>query len=557
VSDFPSSDPIDRRRALSVLGGAGAALLLPPAELPSEAATVACVPVTPQVTQGPYWVDEKLFRSDIRTDPATGVARQGLPLTLTINVVNENGSVCSPLAGAWVDIWHCDAIGIYSDEPAYNPGGGTGTVVTSGQRFLRGYQITDGNGQVQFTTIYPGWYSGRTIHIHARIRTFSGSNVLTDFVSQIFFDDTTSNQVLATAPYSSRTTPRDTTNTNDMVYTQAQNPARMLAALTKTDSGYSAAITMGATWQSAAATASATPISVQPASGSNLTETFTFTFTDTNGWQNVAVANILINSVLDGRQACYIAFVPSGANAGTVYLVDDAGDAGGPYSGMILPGNGTVSNSQCSIAGASSSVTDTGNTITLVLAITFTGAFAGNKVIYMSAQDKSSVNSGWQALGTWNVPGAAIAGPSVTGITPGRSTGLSETCVFTFSDSNGWQDIAIANILVNSSIDGRQACYIAFVPETSSSGILYLVDDSGDASGPYASMAIPGSGSVSNGQCTIAASTAAVNASDNKLTLTLSITFNASFAGNRVYYLAARSNTQNSDWQSVGSASIG
>src|SRR3989440_3609307 len=174
---------LDRRETLAVLGGA---LLLPGAET-AEAATVACVPVTPTVTEGPYWVDEKLFRSDIRTDPATGVARQGVLLALTITVQNQSGTTCTPLAGAYVDIWHCDAIGIYSDEPAYNPGGGDGTVVTTGQRFLRGYQVTDDSGQVQFLTIYPGWYGGRTIHIHVRVRTYSGAAVLDNFVTQIFF----------------------------------------------------------------------------------------------------------------------------------------------------------------------------------------------------------------------------------------------------------------------------------------------------------------------------------------------------------------------------------
>lgn len=251
---IPALELINRRRALAVLGGTGAALLVTSSQPPStEAATVTCVPVTPQVTEGPYWVDEKLFRSDIRTDPDTGVARAGVPLTLTINVVNESGSTCTPLAGAYVDVWHCDAIGIYSDEPAYSPGGGTGTVVTKGQKFLRGYQITDDSGQVQFTTIYPGWYSGRTIHIHVRVRTYSGSTLLDTFTSQVFFDDTISNEVMALAPYSNRTTRRDTSNTNDMVYTGASNPSRMLATLTQSGSGYASSITIGAMMKTATA----------------------------------------------------------------------------------------------------------------------------------------------------------------------------------------------------------------------------------------------------------------------------------------------------------------
>src|SRR5436305_999013 len=97
-------------------------------------------------------------------------------------------------------------------------------------KLLRGYQITDANGQVKFTTIYPGWYMGRTIHIHFRVRTYSGSTLLSNFVSQIFFDDTINNVVMATSAYS-RTTARDTTNARDMVYNVA-NQQRMLAAVT-------------------------------------------------------------------------------------------------------------------------------------------------------------------------------------------------------------------------------------------------------------------------------------------------------------------------------------
>jgi uncharacterized protein (TIGR03437 family) len=245
---------LNRRRTLALLGGVGAAILIPQSGEQLLDAAIACTAATPQVTEGPYWVEEKLFRSDIRTDPTTGVARQGVPLTFTVNIQNTSGSTCVPLAGAYVDVWHCDAIGIYSDEPTYNPGGGTGNVNTSGQKFLRGYQISDDNGQVQFTTIYPGWYSGRTIHIHVRIRTYSGTTLLDGFVSQLFFDDAVTNQVLKLAPYNTRTTSRDTSNTNDMVYEGAPNPARMLMPLTQnSDGSYAGNVTLGVTMKTAAA----------------------------------------------------------------------------------------------------------------------------------------------------------------------------------------------------------------------------------------------------------------------------------------------------------------
>src|SRR6266436_7004804 len=96
---------MDRRNTLKLLAGAGAAALFIPAwnETAEAADALTCVLATPTVTEGPYWVDEKLFRSDIRTDPTTGVARSGVPLTLTITVQNlNNSSGCSPLAGAYV-----------------------------------------------------------------------------------------------------------------------------------------------------------------------------------------------------------------------------------------------------------------------------------------------------------------------------------------------------------------------------------------------------------------------------------------------------------------------
>ena len=86
-----------------------------------------------------------------------------MPLTLTVALSQVAASgACTPLANALVDMWHCDALGVYSDVSSQN---------TLGQRFLRGYQVSDANGQVQFLTIYPGWYAGRAVHIHFKVRT--------------------------------------------------------------------------------------------------------------------------------------------------------------------------------------------------------------------------------------------------------------------------------------------------------------------------------------------------------------------------------------------------
>lgn len=241
--------------ALGKLLAVGGAVFIPAWNETIEAAdSITCVPTTPTVTEGPYWVDEKLFRSDIRTDPSNGSVRQGVLLKVVINVQNLSSSGCTPLAGAYVDIWHCDAKGIYSDEPTYNPGGGTGSVNTVGQKFLRGYQITDENGRVEFTTVYPGWYTGRTIHIHLRVRTYNGSTVLSNFVSQIFFSEEINNLVMAQAEYA-RTSARNTTNANDNIYNIATRDRMMSTTTGSVSEGYTSAITVGAAFQTPTASA--------------------------------------------------------------------------------------------------------------------------------------------------------------------------------------------------------------------------------------------------------------------------------------------------------------
>jgi protocatechuate 3,4-dioxygenase beta subunit len=101
-------------------------------------------------------------RSDIRADPDTGALRPGVPLELSFVLSQVGASTCGPLAGALVDLWHCDALGVYSDVADQR---------TVGQRFLRGYQVSDANGGVRFTTVYPGWYPGRAVHMHFKVRT--------------------------------------------------------------------------------------------------------------------------------------------------------------------------------------------------------------------------------------------------------------------------------------------------------------------------------------------------------------------------------------------------
>ena len=292
------------------------------------------------------------------------------------------------------------------------------------------------------------------------------------------------------------------------------------------------------------------PMGVSPAFGSGTSATLALTFTDPRGWQDLDVVNLLINGVLDGRQACYLAY--SRTN-GVLYLVNDAGTGLSP--GLAPGASGSVSNSQCTVAGPGFSASGSGNTLTLTLALSFSASFAGNQVEYLAARDLEGGNSGWQALGTWTVPGAASTGPAVAGMFPARTVGLGQPYNFTFTDSNGWQDIAVANVLINSAINGIGACYVAVVPNGGGFS-LFLVDDAGDAGGPYQGMTLPGAGTISNSQCTISGAGSGFFLAGNSLTLTLAITFSPSFAGNQVVYAAARSTSQNSGWQPIGTVTV-
>lgn len=169
----------------------------------------ACV-VVPELTEGPYYVDEKIERSDIRIDSADGAAVDGALLRIHWVVSQVDGSACIPLEGVLVDVWHCDALGNYSDVQ--------GEV---GHDYLRGYVHTDADGKATITTIYPGWYSGRAVHIHFKIRTDPGEASGFEFTSQLFFDDAFSEQVYSTGVYASKG-PQDVQNADDGIYQQSQ-----------------------------------------------------------------------------------------------------------------------------------------------------------------------------------------------------------------------------------------------------------------------------------------------------------------------------------------------
>ena len=226
---------LSRREVLTLLGAAGATLLggARPAVGQGAVPVAGCV-VRPAQTEGPYFVEEALNRSDIRVDPADGTVKPGTPLELSLLIARLGRAGCAPLAGARVDVWHSDHLGVYSDVS--DPGGST-----VGRKFLRGYQLADGEGRVRFLTVYPGAYQGRTVHIHFKVRSPQQQRPGYEFTSQLYFDDALTDRVLATPPYSARGR-RGIRNAEDGLYRRGGR--ELTLALTPRDSGYAGTFTV-------------------------------------------------------------------------------------------------------------------------------------------------------------------------------------------------------------------------------------------------------------------------------------------------------------------------
>jgi protocatechuate 3,4-dioxygenase beta subunit len=226
IDDQQEADRLSRRSTLVRAGGL-AAVALGAAGRPAEAAgtgeqadAVACV-LAPEMTEGPYYLpNEKLRRNITEGLP-------GAPLTLRLTVVDA--LTCKPLKGAAVDIWHASAGGKYSGEQAND---------TVGQTFLRGIQRTDANGLAPFTSVYPGWYQGRTVHIHVKVHV--GGNVV--HTGQLFFRDAFTDAVYRRAPYSGRSA-RDVRNADDSIY--LAGGSRSLMRMRTAGKDYIGSISMG------------------------------------------------------------------------------------------------------------------------------------------------------------------------------------------------------------------------------------------------------------------------------------------------------------------------
>ncbi|MDQ6701083.1 MAG: Ig-like domain-containing protein, partial [Acidobacteriota bacterium] len=282
--------------------------------------------------------------------------------------------------------------------------------------------------------------------------------------------------------------------------------------------------------------------SVNPNAGSNTRQNFTFRYSSPNGNNYLNIVYALINGSLSATGGCFAYYVPASK---ALYLYNDAGTG---LTGPLTPGgSGSLSNSQCTIDGPTSSAPATGNTLALTLAVAFNANFKGVQTLYGYTADNGNLNSGWQTLGTWTSGTLINSPPTADSVNPSTGAGASQHFVFKYSSVNGYNYLNVTYALINGSLNGAKGCFAYYVP---GSKALYLYDDAGTAvTGP---LTPGGLGSLSNNQCTINAAASSAVGAGNTLSLTLAVSFTSFHGIQTLYGYAADNSNLNSGWQSLG-----
>jgi hypothetical protein len=300
-----------------------------------------------------------------------------------------------------------------------------------------------------------------------------------------------------------------------------------------------------ATWQLQGTwnTAVTITMAAAPSSGSGPQQTFSFQFSDSAGVVDLTTAGALINATATTTSACAVIYTRL---QNTFMLLTDSG---GQPAGSITPGSGAQQNSQCILNGAGSTVSVSGNTLTLNLSISFQTAFDGVKNIYMDAVDPSTTGA-WQLVGSW---AATPVGPSVVSVTPASGSGSQQTFSLRYSDSAGATDLSTVWVWFTQSFSSPSAnsCMLYYARATNQ---LFLLSDAATIWSPV----VPGAaGTLSNSQCSINMGAASATGSGADLILSLPVTFTSAYAGNKSVFMYAASNGGTvSGWQQEGSWTV-
>jgi len=280
-------------------------------------------------------------------------------------------------------------------------------------------------------------------------------------------------------------------------------------------------------------------VSVSPNAGASTTQTFTFQYSNSAGAIDLKSRVRFASTSNQGAGSCSLAYSPY---TQTIQLMDD----GGTFGPAVPLGSGTLSNSQCTVNLASSTATPSGNTLTLVLTITFSGTFSGVNNIYMLASSTSTgLTTGWVQRGTWTASGIAAVSA-----TPGSGAGFRQLFTLQYADSSGASDIASARVRFGSSNASPGSCTARYNPATEA---IELLNDAGT----LWSAGTMGSGVLANSQCTLNLGSSVAVINGTSLTVVLDVTFSTAFAGlKQIYMLAASAGGANTGWQQRGTWTV-
>ena len=281
-------------------------------------------------------------------------------------------------------------------------------------------------------------------------------------------------------------------------------------------------------------------VSVTPSSGSGATAVFTAKYSDTGGGSALTTAGILVNTSAGTNLACWVTYSPA---TNLFSLADDLPASG---STTTVPGGTSLQNDQCVLNGPASSVSISGNTLTLTVSLYFQPSFAGPQTVYLSAADSGS-STGFVSLGAWTATVPAPA-PAVVSVAPNAGTGAGQTFVFTFSDASSANNLAAVAMLFSPSTAYVNACYVVV---DRNAGTVALLWDNGLGSN---SKAIGSAAVVQNDQCAVGANS--LTLTGQTLTVTMAISFTGTFNGLKNIYLEAAETGVNTGFVQEGTFTV-
>jgi large repetitive protein len=297
------------------------------------------------------------------------------------------------------------------------------------------------------------------------------------------------------------------------------------------------------------AAAAVTADSASPNAGSGATQTFSLQYSDTAGAADLSTTWVWFNATLasTSTNTCMVQYNRA---SNRIQLLNDASTIWTPGT----PGTAsTLENTQCAINLAGSSVTVSGNTLTLNLATTFKLAYAGAKNIYMYAANGFNVNSGWQTRGTWTVAGSTATAVTAVSASPNAGSGATQTFSLQYSDTAGATDLLTTWVWFNATLasTSTNTCMLQY---NRVSNTILLLNDASTIWTP----GTPGSAStLQNAQCAINLAGSSVTLSGTTLTLNLATTFKSAYAGAKnIYMYAANTVGVNSGWQTRGTWTV-